>query len=66
MEKRFLAGSVEHALHDEHKPAQSKKYGGRETIEIIALAGSLPPEGRKRWSVRLIAEEMKRGKVSNK
>ena len=37
-------------------------YGEKETAEIIALACSSPPHGRKRWSVRLIVEEMKKKK----
>ena len=52
--------SFEKALHDDSKPGHPKKYGDTETAEIIALACSSPPEGRKRWTVRLIVEEMKK------
>ena len=60
VKKRFLEGGVEKALHDDSKPGHPKKYGNKETAEIIALACSSPPEGRKRWTVRLIVEEMKK------
>ena len=60
VKKRFLAGGIEKALHDDPKPGQPKKYGDKETAEIIALACSSPPEGRRRWSIRLLVEELKK------
>lgn len=33
---------------------------GKKKAEIIASACTTPPEGRKRWTVRLLAEEMKK------
>ena len=62
VKKRYLKGGMASALHDAKRSGQPKKYGDREKAEIIALACSSPPEGRKRWSVRLIAEEMKKRK----
>jgi transposase len=58
--KRYLSGGMASALHDAERSGQPKKYGDSETSEIIALACSSPPEGRKRWTVRLIVEEMKK------
>ena len=62
VKKRFLEGGIEKALHDDPKPGQPKKYGEKETAEIIALACSSPPHGRKRWSFRVIVEAMKKKK----
>ena len=60
VKKRYLSGGMASALHDAERSAQPKKYGDKETVEIIALACSSPPEGRKHWAVRLIVEEMKK------
>ena len=62
VKKRFLEGGIVKALHDDPKPGQPKKYGEIETAEVIALACSSPPSGRKRWTIRLIVEEMKKKK----
>jgi transposase len=62
VKKRYLNGGLESALHDADRSGQPKKYGDKETAEIIALACSSPPGGRRRWSVRLITEEMKKRK----
>lgn len=60
--KRYIKGGLEMALHDRTRSGQPKKYGEKETAEIITLVCSSPPEGRKRWSIRLIVEEMKKRK----
>ena len=62
IKKRYLSGGLEKALHDGARPGQPKKYDDRMRVEVVALACSAPPEGRKRWSIRLIAEEMKKRK----
>lgn len=62
VKKRFIEGGMEKAIHDDDRPGQPRKYGEKETAEIIALACSSPPGGRKRWTVRLIADEMKKKK----
>ena len=60
VKKRYIGGGMKRALQDAERSGQPKKYGDKETAEIIALACSIPPRGRKRWSIRLIAEEMKK------
>lgn len=53
VKKRYLKGGMEMALHDGKRSGQPKKYGEKESAEIISLVCSSPPEGRKRWSVSL-------------
>ena len=60
VKKRYLSGGMASALNDAERSGQPKKCRDRETAEIIALACSSPPEGRKRWTVRFIVEEMKK------
>ena len=62
VKNRYLKGGLTTAIHDGERSGQPKKYREKETAEIIALACSSPPHGRKRWSIRLIVEEMKKKK----
>ena len=60
VKKRYIQYGVERSIHDSERPGQPKKYGEKETAEIIALACSSPPEGKKRWSIRLMVEALKK------
>jgi transposase len=59
IKKRYLDEGLEYALNDKPRSGQPKKYGVNEETEIIALACTDPPEGRKRWTVRLLAEKLR-------
>jgi transposase len=55
--ERFVAEGLESALlHRKPKRTKPKKLDGSQEAHLIALACSEPPRGRKRWSVRLLAE----------
>jgi hypothetical protein len=45
---------LEYALHDEARPGQPRKYQTDQEAEVVALACSAPPSGRKRWTIRLL------------
>jgi transposase len=55
--ERFVEEGLEAALVH-RKPARTKpkKLDGSQEAHLIALACSEPPQGRGRWSVRLLAE----------
>jgi hypothetical protein len=54
---RFVAEGLEAALvHRRPKNTKPKKLDGVAEAHLIALACSEPPRGRKRWSVRLLAD----------
>jgi transposase len=57
--KKYFDGGVEHALPDGPRSGQPRKYKQKEQAEIIALACSSPPEGRKRWTLALLTEKAK-------
>ena len=44
------------ALKDKQRPGQAKKYQAKQEAEVIALACSKSPKGRKRWTVRLLTK----------
>lgn len=50
----YRQGGLEYALHDEARPGQPRKYQTDQEAEVVALACSTPPGGRKRWTVRLL------------
>ena len=55
--ERFVAEGLEAALvHRRPKNTKPKKLDGSQEAHLIALACSEPPSGRKRWSVRLLAD----------
>ena len=62
IKNKFLKEGVNVALFDKQRSGQPQKYGKREEAEIIALACSDPPQGRKSWSIRLITEKLKEKK----
>src|SRR5664279_5407954 len=49
----YRQGGLEYALHDESRPGQPRKYHTDQEAEVVALACSAPPSGRKRWTIRL-------------
>ncbi len=59
--ERFVAEGLEAALvHRRPKNTKPKKLDGSQEAHLIAVACSEPPKGRKRWSVRLLAERFVR------
>ncbi len=51
-------GFSNNSLYDKARPGAPKKFRAQDQAQIAALACSTPPEGRKRWTLRLLAEKM--------
>ena len=58
--KRFVSGGVEAALGRKEQVNRHKKIDGRVEAHMIAIACSEAPEGRERWTLQLIADELVR------
>jgi transposase len=58
--RRFVQGKLELALSEEARPGANRKLSGKEAALLIATACSNPPEGRKRWTLDLLAGAMVR------
>ena len=56
---RYLEQGVEKALTEEERSGQPKKYNTDHESELAALACGPCPEGRKRWTIRLLTEILK-------
>ena len=53
--KRCVNEGLDSVLHERPRPGHGRKLSGRDEAQLIALACSDPPEGRTRWSLRLLA-----------
>ena len=57
--QRFVEQGLEAALLPKpSKRIYARKLDGEQEAHLIALACSTPPEGKKRWTLRLLAERM--------
>ncbi|MCL2661524.1 MAG: helix-turn-helix domain-containing protein [Acidobacteriaceae bacterium] len=61
--KRYLQGGLERAIYDAPRPGQKPLLSFEQDQRIIAMVCGSPPEGRARWSLRLIAEESVKRKI---
>ena len=59
VKKRYREEGLKSSLAEKSRPGQPKKYTERQKAEIIAQVCTKPPDGRKRWSLVLLAEEMR-------
>jgi len=55
--QRFAEEGLDAALHDRPRSGRPPTFDGRDRAKITALACSKPPQGRARWSLRLLAEK---------
>ena len=53
-----MLGNLEAALSEEPRPRADRKLSGEEEALLVATACSRPPEGRARWTLELLADEM--------
>jgi transposase len=56
--RRYVADGLDGAL-DRRRPAAvaPRKLDGAQEAHLVALACSVPPDGRERWTLRLLAEK---------
>ena len=58
LKRRYFEGGITGALYDKPRPGAKPKVDGEVEARLIALACSEPPEGRERWTLRLLAKEL--------
>lgn len=57
---RYLQYGAQKALEEKERPGQPVKYGTDQHVELSAMACGPCPEGRNRWTVRLLTAELKK------
>ena len=63
---RYNSSGLQRALFDKQRPGPNQVLDDSQKQRIVAMVCSNPPEGRARWTVRLVAEEaVKRKLVPN-
>jgi len=55
--RRYKRGGLEAALYDKPRPGAAPLLDKSQKQRIIAMVCSDPPQGRARWTVRLVAQE---------
>ncbi len=61
--QRFVEGGLENALDEQPRPGGRKKLNEKGEALLETLAQSEPPQGRKRWTLQLLADKLVELKV---
>jgi transposase len=61
--RRYEDAGLDQALYDKSRPGAAPVLEENDKQRIIAMVCSVPPEGRARWTVRLVAEEAVKRKL---
>ena len=61
--QRYRQGGLERALYERPRPGKAALWDAPHRQRIVALACGPPPEGRSRWTVRLLSEEVVKRKL---
>ncbi len=55
--KRYLGGGLQHALGEDPRPKSAPKLDSGQQAAVVAMVCGPPPQGRARWTLRLLAQE---------
>ena len=56
--KHFVEAGLEATLHERPRPGARRKLEGKQAAFLIALACSAPPEGRRCWTMQVLADKL--------
>lgn len=56
--QRFVEQGLEAAINRKKLPPRLRKLDGAQEARLLAMACGPPPEGRARWSLRLLADRL--------
>lgn len=56
--QRFVQEGLAAALEERARPGGEPKLDAKQQAHLVALACSAPPEGKKRWALRMLADRM--------
>lgn len=55
--KRYVECGLEHALGEDPRPKPAPKLDSVQQAAVVAMVCGPPPDGRSRWTLRLLAQE---------
>ena len=61
--QRYRQGGLERALYERARPGKAAVLDAQHRQRIVALVCGPPPQGRARWTVRLLTEEVVKRKL---
>jgi len=61
--RRYQQGGLETALYERQRPGAAEVLDASQKQRLIAMVCSSAPEGRARWTVRLVTEEAVKRKL---
>jgi transposase len=61
--RRYEEQGLDSALYEKPRPGQARVLNAGQEQRIVAMVCGSPPQGRARWSVRLIASEAAKRKL---
>jgi putative transposase len=61
--RRYQQGGLDRALYEKPRPGAAEVLDDSQKQRLIAMVCSSPPEGRARWTVRLVAQEAVKRKL---
>ncbi len=61
--RRAVREGVETALVDRPRPGAAPILNVKQEAQLVAIACSAPPPGQKRWTIRLLMEEVMQQKI---
>lgn len=56
--QRYKKEGLAKAINERSRPGQPIKFSGKQKAKITALACSKAPEGKSRWTLRLLADQL--------
>lgn len=56
--RRFVQQGLDAALYDQPRPGAPPKITGEVEAQLTLLACSTPPDGRKHWTLQLLADKL--------
>ena len=62
--RRYQQGGLERALYEKQRPGAAEVLDDSQKQRLIAMVCSSPPQGRARWTVRLVAQEAVKRKLA--
>jgi len=60
VKRKYEKLGLQEAIKDESRPGQPIKYKEKQKAEIVATACTKAPEGRVRWTLKLLEKELKK------
>jgi len=63
--QRFVEGNLAYALNERRRCGRPRKLKERAETDLISLARSVPPAGRKCWTTQLLAERIVERKLTD-